>query len=28
MTMLIFERCYDDFMILSDDKVMITHLWS
>jgi len=26
MTMLIFERCYDDFMILSYDKVMITNL--
>jgi len=26
--MLIFERSYDDFMILSYDKVMITHFRS
>jgi len=26
--MLIFERSYDDFMILSNDKVMITNFGS
>jgi len=28
MTMLIFERSYDNFMILSYDKVMITNFQS
>jgi len=28
INMLIFERSYDDFMILSCDKVIITNWWS
>jgi len=28
INMLIFERSYDDFRILSSEKVIITNLWS